>query len=139
MRLGLLAIAVAAATAGASLGYYVSGDGSRVTATTKARTVTVVKTVTKTVGRTIVRPDARAGRRVFVTTCSRCHTLEPGDWTRDRVNLADLRPSYRVVVEQVTGGGIAMPSLKGKLSKRQIRDVAAFVAAEAARRAGKTP
>jgi mono/diheme cytochrome c family protein len=139
MRFGLLAIAVAAATAGASLGYYMSGDGSRVAATTGARTVTVMKTVTETVVRTIVRPDARAGRRVFVTACSRCHTLEPGDWTGDRVNLADLRPSYRVIVEKVTGGGVAMPSFEGKLSERQIRDVAAFVTAEAARRAGKTP
>ena len=138
MRFGLLAIAVTAATAGASLGYYVSGDGSRVTAATP-RTVTVMKTVTETVVRTIVRPDARAGRRVFVTACSRCHTLEPGDWTGDRVNLVDLRPSYRVIVEEVTGGGIAMPSFEGKLSERQIRDVAAFVTAEAARRAAKTP
>ena len=136
MRFGLLAIVVAAAMGG-SVGHYVSGD--RVTATKGARTVTVMKTVADTVVRTIVRPDARAGRRVFVTACSRCHTLEPGDWTGDRVNLADLRPSYRVIVEQVTGGGIAMPSFEGKLSERQIRDVAAFVTAEAARRAGKTP
>jgi mono/diheme cytochrome c family protein len=138
MRFGLLAIAVAAATAGASLGYYMSGHGSRVTATTGARTVTVRKTLTQTVVRTIVRPNARAGRRVFVTVCSRCHTLEPGDWTGDRVNLTDLRPSYRVIVETATRGGIAMPSFEGKLSERQIRDVAAFITAEAARRARKT-
>ena len=76
---------------------------------------------------------------MFVAACSRCHALESGAWTRDRVNLTDLRPSYRVIVEEVTGGGIAMPSFEGKLSERQIRDVAAFVTAEAARRADKTP
>jgi mono/diheme cytochrome c family protein len=32
-----------------------------------------------------------------------------------------------------------MPSFAGRLSERQIRDVAAFVTAEAARRARKTP
>jgi mono/diheme cytochrome c family protein len=144
MRFALLAVVVAAATAGASIGYYhvsdyVSRDDSRVPATTGARTVTVMQTVTETLVRTIVRPDARAGRRVFLTACSRCHTLEPGDWTGDRVNLTDLRPSYRVTFETATGGGTGMPSFDGKLSERQIRDVAAFVTAETARRAGKTP
>jgi mono/diheme cytochrome c family protein len=134
MRFRSLAIAVAAAAAGASLDYYVSGDGSRVTTTTEERTVTVMETVV----RGIARPDRRAGRRVFVTVCSSCHSLEPGNWTGDRVNLADLQPSYRVIVEKVTSGGIVMPSFARKLTERQIRDVAAFVAAEAARRAGRT-
>jgi mono/diheme cytochrome c family protein len=139
MRLGWLVITVAAAVVvGASLGYYASGERSGATATIGARTVTVTKTVAETVVRTTARPDPRAGKRVFATACSRCHTFKPRDWTGDRVNLADLQPSYRVVVEKVTGGGIAMPSFEGKLSKRQIRNVAAFVAAEAARRAGKT-
>jgi mono/diheme cytochrome c family protein len=129
-----LAIVVAAA-AGAFLGSYVSGERSRVTATTGGRTVTV----TKTVVRTIARPDRRAGNRVFLAACSRCHTLDPGDWTGERVNLAHLQPSYRVTVEKVTRGGIAMPSFEGKLSEQQIRDVAAFVTAEAPSRAGKSP
>ncbi|HEX2112218.1 MAG TPA: cytochrome c [Gaiellaceae bacterium] len=131
MRFRSLAIGVAAATAGALLGYYVSGEPSRVATTAEARTVTV----TKTVVRTMARPARRAGKRVFLTVCSRCHTLAPGDWTRNRVNLTDLRPSYRVIVEKVIGGGFAMPSFAGKLSEREIRDVAAFVVAEAARRA----
>jgi mono/diheme cytochrome c family protein len=42
-----------------------------------------------------------------------------------------------VIVEKVAGGGIAMPSFAGKLSERQIRNVAAFVTAEVARRAAK--
>jgi mono/diheme cytochrome c family protein len=138
MRFGSLAIAAVAATGGGLLGYFVSGDGTRVTATTSERTVTVMETVKQTVVRTNVRPNRRAGKRVFAAACSRCHTLKPGDWTRGRVNLTDLRPSYRATVEKVTGGGIAMPSFRGRLSKRQIRDVAAFVTAQATRRGGKT-
>jgi len=138
MRYGALAIAVAAVTAGALLGYYASGEPSRETVTMRGPTVTVTETVTETVVRTTARPGARAGRRVFLTTCSTCHTLQPGNWTGGRVNLADLEPSYQVIVEKVTAGGIAMPSFAGKLSRRQIRAVAAFVTAQAARRDGNT-
>ncbi len=136
--MGLLAIAVAAATTGALLGYYLSGERSGATATTGRRTVTATETVTETVVRRIARPDRRAGKRVFVTVCSKCHALEPGDWRGERINLTDLRPSYGTIVEKVAGGGTVMPSFAGKLSKREIRDVAAFVAAEVARRARKT-
>ena len=135
MRFGSLVMAVAAATAGVSLGYYVGAERSRVTARTGGRPVTVTRTITETAVRAIARPDRRAGRFVFVNACSRCHTLEPGDSTGPRVNLADLQPSYRATVEKVRDGGIAMPSFEGRLSERQIRDVAAFVTAEAARRA----
>ncbi len=138
MRFGWLAIAVAAATVGASLGYYVSGERSPATAMTVRRTVTATKIVTETVVRTMARPDRRAGKRVFVSVCAKCHTLAPGDWRGDRINLTDLQPSYRTIVEKVTGGGTVMPSFAGKLSKREIRDVAAFVAAEAERRARRT-
>ena len=126
-----------AAAAGFSLGLYVSEEPSGVTAMPGRRAVTIT-IATETRVRTIARPDRRSGRRVFANTCSRCPTLKPGDWRGDRVNLTDLRPSYRVVVEKVIGGGIAMPSFQGRLSERQIRDVAAFVAAEAARRGGMT-
>lgn len=138
MRFGSLAIAAVAATAGGSLGYFISGDGSRVAATTNERTVTVTETVTQTLARRNARPNRRAGKRVFGAACARCHTLKSGDWTGDRISLADLRPSYRATVEKVTSGGIVMPSFKGKLSRRQIRDVAAFVTAQATRRAGET-
>ncbi len=134
MRFGSLAIVAAAAAAGALVGYYASAEGSRATATAGGRTVTV----TRTVVRTIARPDRRAGKRVFVAACSRCHSLEPGDRTAGRINLAGLQPSYQTTLEQVKRGGIAMPSFEGRLSEREIRDVAAFVAAEARRRAAKT-
>ena len=98
---------------------------------TAVRTVTV----TETVMRTVARRDARAGRRVFRTVCARCHALKPGDWTGNRVNLTALQPTYETTVAKVTRGGIAMPSFSGKLSRRQIRDVAVFVSRTAERRA----
>ena len=137
MRLSL-AIAVAA-TAGAFLGSYVSGERSRATVTSGGRTATVTRTVTRTVVRTITRPNRLAGNRVFLTACSRCHTLDPRDWTGNKVNLAHLQPTYQGTVEKVTRGGIAMPSFERSLSERQIRDVAAFVTAKAQSRAGKSP
>jgi mono/diheme cytochrome c family protein len=92
-------------------------------------------TVTETVVRMVARRDTRAGRRIFRTVCSRCHALQPGDWTGNRVNLTALQPTYETTVAKVTRGGIAMPSFSGTLSKRQIRDVAAFVSRTATRRA----
>ena len=134
MTIRALTLAVAAATlAGALLGCSARDDGSGAEAT-GVRTVTV----TETVVRTVVRRDARAGRRVFRSACARCHTLERGDWRGDKVNLTALNPAYATTVAKVTRGGIAMPSFAGTLSKQQIRDVAAFVARSAARRAPRT-
>ncbi len=131
MKLRSLIIAVAAATlAGAALGCSPRGDDGSAADATGVRTVTV----TETVVRTVVRRDTRAGRRIFRTACSRCHAFERGDWRGRKVNLTALRPSYEATVEKVTRGGIAMPSFSGRLSRRQIRDVAAFVSRAAARR-----
>jgi mono/diheme cytochrome c family protein len=95
-----------------------------VTVATPARTVTV----TRTVARTVRKPDRRAGKRVFVNTCAGCHTLRREN-RGDKVNLAELEPSYDVIVDKVKRGGIAMPPLGRRLSDDQIRDVAAYVAA----------
>ncbi|MDQ3982373.1 MAG: cytochrome c [Actinomycetota bacterium] len=124
----------AATAVGASFGCSPREDPAAVTGTPGVRTVTV----TETVVRTVERRNARAGRRVFQTACSRCHALKPGDWTGDKVNLTALQPAYETTVQKVTRGGIAMPSFAGKLSRRQIRDVAAFVSREAARRGRPT-
>ena len=125
-------IVVAAATAlGASSGCSASGEEDA-TATVTIRGDTV--TVTETVVRRVLRPDPRAGGRVFANACSRCHVLRPPNWTGSRLNLTELRPAYGTTVAKVTKGGIAMPSFKGKLSRRQIRDVAAFVSRKVQRR-----
>jgi mono/diheme cytochrome c family protein len=134
MKIPSLIVAVTAAAAlGASFGCSVREEGSAGDMT-GVRTVTVTETVVQMAE----SRDPRAGRRVFETSCARCHALKPGDWTGNKVNLTALQPSYETTVTKVTRGGIAMPSFAGKLSKRQIRDVAAFVSRQAAKRAGPT-
>lgn len=83
-------------------------------------------TVTETLVRKTATPRARSGRRVFFRAgCSRCHTL--GRPSETKVNLDELDPTYEVVVEVVTSGGIVMPSYRNRLSRQEIRNVAAFV------------
>ena len=132
-----LAIVVVAAIAGAFLGFYLSGGRSGLVTTTGSPTRTVTVTVTEANANAGSTRQAgrRAAQRLFETACLGCHSLEPGDWRGDRISLTDLRTPYRAIVGKVTSGGIAMPSFKGELSEQQIRDVAAFVAAETAKRA----
>jgi mono/diheme cytochrome c family protein len=73
--------------------------------------------------------DAAAGKEVFASAgCGGCHTFSAaGSSGSVGPNLDDASPSYDHVVKQVTDGGGAMPSFKGKLTEQQIQDVAAFV------------
>jgi mono/diheme cytochrome c family protein len=117
---------IAVAAVSASLGCSESGPQaapSTRTPTTRADTV-----------RTSPAPDARAGARVFETTCKKCHTVEVRGWIDDRVSLRALRPSYSTTVDKVTNGGAAMPAFGGKLSEQDIVNVAAFVSRAASRR-----
>ena len=77
--------------------------------------------------------DAVAGGDVFVSAgCGNCHTLSAAQ-AHGQVapNLDKLRPSYAQVRLQVERGGGSMPAFGGKLSAKQIRDVAAYVATNA--------
>jgi mono/diheme cytochrome c family protein len=130
----LAMVATASAALAASLGCSRSADER-----SGVRTVTVTRTVTQTVVRTVPRADVRAGKHVFAAACSRCHVLERPDWTGDKINLTVLEPQYWATVAQVRRGGIAMPSFSARLSKQQIRDVAAFVSRHAARQAKRRP
>jgi mono/diheme cytochrome c family protein len=75
--------------------------------------------------------DATAGKAVFASAgCVNCHTLKAaGASGTVGPNLDQLKPSEARVRRQVTNGGAIMPAFKGKLSDKQISDVAAFVAA----------
>jgi mono/diheme cytochrome c family protein len=140
VRLRLLLVAALAATVGAALGYWFGQDQqSAVPSATSVPTVTATETDDGTAARPNAGGNTRTGRRVFVTTCARCHALKRGDWTGRKINLTALQPAYGTTVAKVTRGGIAMPSFDGKLSKRQIRDVAAFVTREIARQGRGTP
>jgi cytochrome c6 len=73
--------------------------------------------------------DPAAGKAVFASAgCASCHTLKAAGATGNvGPNLDQLKPAEAIVVHQVTNGGAVMPAFKGRLSTKQIQDVAAFV------------
>jgi mono/diheme cytochrome c family protein len=67
---------------------------------------------------------------VFTTTagCSGCHTLKDAGATGTvGPNLDEKKPPLSLVVARVTKGKGAMPPFKGRLSDKQIANVAAYV------------
>jgi len=72
-----------------------------------------------------------SGAKVFASAgCGGCHALSAAKSNgQTGPNLDQAKPSYDVVVRQVSNGGGGMPSFSEKLSTGQIRDVASFVAA----------
>jgi cytochrome c553 len=81
-------------------------------------------------GRDSAREEpAPAGAKVFASArCGSCHTLSAAR-ANGRVgpDLDAVKPAYDAVVRQVSNGGGGMPRFAGRLSARQIREVAAFV------------
>src|SRR6266516_5448849 len=76
--------------------------------------------------------DAAAGKIVFTKTaspsCASCHTLkDAGSTGTVGPNLDQLKPDLARVKRQVENGGAVMPAFKGKLSAKQIDDVATYV------------
>jgi len=73
--------------------------------------------------------NAAAGKKIFTSVgCATCHTLKAANATgKVGPNLDKLKPAYTKIVKQVTNGGAVMPPFKGRLSKTQIQNVAAFV------------
>jgi cytochrome c6 len=120
-RKGLLppALAVVLATTGAAAGCVSGSHGGR------PSEAPIESRAADTIG-TVAEGNPKAGKEIFAERCSQCHSLDPRR-SDERVNLADLRPSFEVVVEAVEGGGIVMPSFARRLSDKEIRDVAAYV------------
>jgi cytochrome c553 len=74
--------------------------------------------------------DPVAGKEVFLgaSGCSGCHTLaDAGSTGTVGPNLDAIKPTYDMVVTQVTNGGGGMPAFGTSLSEKQIQDVAAYV------------
>ena len=94
---------------------------------TAATTTTTAPTATTTAPAT--QGDATAGKAVFASAgCSGCHTLKAAGATGTvGPNLDQLKPPLARIVLQVNKGGGPMPAFKGKLTDKQIQDVAAFV------------
>jgi mono/diheme cytochrome c family protein len=76
-----------------------------------------------------VQGDPVAGKAVFASAgCVSCHTLKAAGATGTvGPNLDQLKPAEARIVLQVTNGGAVMPPFKGRLTPKQIEDVAAFV------------
>jgi sulfite dehydrogenase len=100
-----------------------TGTGTTGTGTTVTGTGTTTSGGSPGVG------DPVAGRGIFMNNgCGSCHTLEAAGTSGNiGPNLDEANPSLSLVVERVTNGKGAMPSFKGTLSDKQIRDVATFV------------
>jgi cytochrome c553 len=79
-----------------------------------------------------------AGAKVFESAgCGGCHTLAAAKSTgQTGPNLDALKPSEDIVKRQVESGGGGMPSFRGRLSSRQIADVASFVSSSANTQSG---
>ena len=75
--------------------------------------------------------DAVAGKRLFAENgCAGCHTFATaGSTGTEGPDLDAARPSQRMVVRQLRHPGGLMPSFAGRLSEREMRDLAAFVGA----------
>ncbi|MDJ0706699.1 MAG: c-type cytochrome [Leptolyngbyaceae cyanobacterium MO_188.B28] len=76
--------------------------------------------------------DAASGAAVFSTNCAACHaggrnvvnpqkTLQKSDLEANGMNSAEA------IITQVTNGKNAMPAFSGRLTDKQIEDVAAYV------------
>jgi len=96
---------------------------------TAATTTTTTTAPTATTTAPATQGDATAGKAVFASAgCSGCHTLKAAGATGTvGPNLDQLKPPLARIVLQVNKGGGPMPAFKGKLTDKQIQDVAAFV------------
>jgi cytochrome c6 len=76
--------------------------------------------------------SAAAGKAVFKSNCSSCHTLADAGATGSvGPNLDDLKPDDATVVHQVTNGGGVMPAFSGTLTNTEILSVAKYVSSAA--------
>ena len=73
--------------------------------------------------------DPVAGKQVFLTAgCTGCHTLADAN-AHGTVgpNLDTVNVALSKAVTQVVNGGAIMPPFKGRLSTKQLADVAAYI------------
>ena len=76
------------------------------------------------------------GRQLFAENCSNCHQLAAANAVgKVGPNLDVLRPNAALIEDAVRNGRAAVPARcpPGLLSGQQLKDVAAFVEASAAR------
>jgi mono/diheme cytochrome c family protein len=105
------------------------GGGHEAAPTETAHTTTAAATQPSGGG----QGDPAAGKQVFASAgCEGCHTLkDAGSNGKVGPNLDQAKPSYALVVDRVTHGKGGMPSFKGRLSDKDIQNVAAYVSSVA--------
>jgi len=108
-----------------------SKPGGSVTTPTPTKVVgTVPKAQTATVALVYQHGDPAAGKVVFtkVGGCGGCHTLADAG-TNGKVGpvLDEAKPSLALAIQRITKGQGAMPPFKGRLTDKQIANVAAYV------------
>jgi mono/diheme cytochrome c family protein len=134
--LAMLFLMFASAIAGFAVGRH-TGDHGKTTSATSTQTAaastesapTSTEQTTTTTAATGSSETIAEGKRIFASAgCVACHTLKAAGATGNvGPNLDQVRPSYDKVIERVTNGKPPMPSFRGKLSAREIQDVARFV------------
>jgi mono/diheme cytochrome c family protein len=77
--------------------------------------------------------NAVAGKTLFKANCGKCHTLTTAGTVAKSPNAGPAldgkhEPTLKVLKQMTNGTGL-MPSFAGKLSPKQMNDVAAFVVA----------
>ncbi len=78
--------------------------------------------------------ELATGKSVFAANCVSCHTLADAASTGAiGPNLDQAKPTASLVVERVTNGQGGMPPFNGRLTKSQIRAVAAYISTVAGR------
>ncbi len=109
-----------------------TGEEEAAAETHTTATETTESTETTPTETTASEGDAVAGKVVFTTNCSSCHTLsDAGTSGTVGPNLDAASPSYDKVVERVTNGKGMMPPFSSSLTRQQIADVAAYVSSVA--------
>ena len=83
-------------------------------------------------GTGVVAEQPTDGKSIFSANCGSCHTLaDAGTSGAVGPNLDESRPPKELVVDRVTNGQGAMPSLSDSLDEQQIQAVADYVSSAA--------
>lgn len=80
--------------------------------------------------------DTASGAKVFSANCAACHAGGRNVIMADKALKKEALQKYgmdssEAIVNQVTNGKNAMPAFKGRLSAKQIEDVASYVLEQA--------
>ena len=91
---------------------------------------------TLALGSPALAADAASGAKIFSANCAACHAGGRNVIMADKALKKEALEKYAMnsseaIVNQVTNGKNAMPAFKGRLSAKQIEDVASYVLEQA--------